>query len=281
MAELTLTNRRHFEALTSNQGLNKLTENPCQLLDFSLLVLGDGQTYTADSGDEEIMAVVLGGKCTVQAGSATFERIGKRPNVFSGKPYAVYIPPATAFTIAGVEGVEVALCHAKAKSGVAVPQPFLVVPGEIESGIWGAANFSRTFHSVLVDTQQPVHRLIVGETFTPSGNWSTYPPHKHEKEIPGKEVFMEEMYYFRVSDLNGWGLLKHYTDDKDIDTVYTVQTNTIAKLDRGYHTYVSAPGYTGYYLWFLAGDHRNQNPQVDPRLTWINNTVPMLRQLGG
>jgi 5-deoxy-glucuronate isomerase len=58
-----------------------------------------------------------------------------------------------------------------------------------------------------------------------------------------------------------------YTDDKSIDTVYTVRDNTIAKLDRGYHTYVSALGYTGYYLWFLAGDHCNQNPMVDPNLS--------------
>lgn len=78
----------------------------------------------------------------------------------------------------------------------------------------------------------------------------------------------------------GGGLLKHYTDDKMLDTIYTVRDNTIAKLDRGYHTYVSAPGYTGYYLWFLAGDHRNQNPMVDPDLAWLGKTVPMLRQLG-
>jgi 5-deoxy-glucuronate isomerase len=281
MADLTLTNSRHFEALGSENGLNVLTENPCKLLNFGLLKLGSGQSYNANSGEDEIMAVVLGGKCSIRAGSASFENIGKRPNVFSGKPYSVYIPPATDFTVTGSSNVEVALCYARTKTGQAAPPPFLVKPAEVETGTWGAANFSRNFHSILVETDQPVHRLIVGETYTPSGNWSTYPPHKHEQEIPGKEVFMEEIYYFRVNGPDGWGLLKHYTDDKQIDTVYTVRDNTIAKLDIGYHTYVSAPGYGAYYLWFLAGDHRNQNPQVDPRLAWVNSAVPMLRQLGG
>lgn len=91
------------------------------------------------------------------------------------------------------------------KANLPAPGGFLITPDQVETGTWGAANFSRTFHSVLVDTDQPVHRLIVGETFTPSGNWSTYPPHKHEKEVPGKEVFMEEFYFFKVNTPDGWG----------------------------------------------------------------------------
>jgi 5-deoxy-glucuronate isomerase len=272
----------HFEMLGREWGVNTISENPCKLLNFTLLRLQKDQAYTAHSGGDEIMAVVLGGRCTVRVG-ALDEQIGKRPNVFGGKPHSVYIPPQTEFTFTGSGDCEIALCHAAAYTDRAAPQPFIVRPEQVESGIWGAANFSRTFHAVLVDTDQPVHRLIVGETFTPSGNWSTYPPHKHEQEIPGKEVWMEEFYYFRVNTPDGFGLLKHYTDDQaddPIDTVYTVRDNSILKIDRGYHTYVSAPGYTGYYLWFLAGNHRVQNPQVDPALGWVNKTVPMLKQLG-
>jgi 5-deoxy-glucuronate isomerase len=275
-------NNKYFEELGRESGLNPVKENPCKLLDFNLLKLANGEEFTANSANNEVMAVILGGKCSIAAGEKVFENIGKRPNVFSGKPYAVYIPANTAFRVLSPKSgaVEVALCYATVKSGVASPAPFLVTPEQVENGIWGAANFSRTFHSVLVETEQPVHRLIVGETFTPSGHWSTYPPHKHEQEIPGKEVFMEEFYYFRISAPEGWGLLKHYTDDGAIDNVYTVRDNSLLKVSRGYHTYVSAPGYTGYYLWFLAGEHRNQNPMVDPNLAWVNKTVPMLKQLG-
>lgn len=276
------THSQYFETIGQESGLNTVKDNPCKLLDFGLLKLEDGQEFSDNSREDEIMAVVLGGKCTITAGNATFENIGQRPNVFGGKPYAVYIPPATAFSVVGPDSgkVEVALCKAKAKTGMLGTAPFLVRPEQVESGTWGAANFSRTFHSVLVETDQPVHRLIVGETFTPSGHWSTYPPHKHEQEVPGKEVFMEEFYYFRSSAPEGWGLLKHYSDDKTIDNTYTVRDNTLFKASRGYHTYVEAPGYTGYYLWFLAGDHRNQNPQVDPDLAWVQKNVPVLRQMG-
>lgn len=282
--ERKMTNQtQFFEALGKENGLNRVKDNPCKLLDFGLLKLAAGDEWQGNSDGEEIMAVILGGKCTITVGNEAFENIGKRPNVFGGKPYAVYIPPASSFSVtAAIGSVEVALCHAKAKENApAILTPFLVKPEQVESGIWGAANFSRTFHAVLVDNvEQPVQRLIVGETFTPSGNWSTYPPHKHEDEVPGQEVFMEEFYYFKSSAPEGFGLLKHYTEDGSIDNVYTVRDNTILKVNRGYHTYVQAPGYTGYYLWFLAGEHRVQNPASDPRLAWVQKTVPMLKQLG-
>jgi 5-deoxy-glucuronate isomerase len=273
--------KQYFEAIGNANGLNGVKDNPCKLLDFGLLKLAAGESWHADSNGEEVMAVILGGQCTIEAGTQTFENIGKRPNVFAGKPYAVYVPPATRYSVTAGKGkVEVALCKAKAKDGQSAPAPFLIKPEGVESGIWGAANFSRTFHNVLVETEQPVHRLIVGETFTPSGNWSTYPPHKHEQEVAGQEVFMEEFYYFKSSAPEGFGLLKHYTEDGSIDNVYTVRDNTLLKVNKGYHTYVEAPGYTGYYLWFLAGDHRTQNPAIDTRLAWVQKTVPMLKQLG-
>lgn len=271
----------HFEHLTREPGTNGLAENPCKLLDFSFLRLPDHHSHAGNSGEWEILAVILGGRCSATLGNKHHERIGARGNVFGGRPHALYIPPGTDFQFTGIGTVEIALCMARAKPGVTAPESFLITPDQVSGGVWGAANFTRNFHALLVDTDKPVHRLIVGETFTPSGNWSTYPPHKHEQELPGKEVFMEEMYYFRVDAPDGFGLLKHYTDDKSIDTVYTVRDHSICKIDRGYHTYVSAPGYTGYYLWFLAGDHRTQNAFTDPSLGWVGKAVPMLRQLGG
>jgi 5-deoxy-glucuronate isomerase len=281
MTSVIVSENLHFEHLSKDWGHNGLTANPCKLLDFSLLRLQNGQITEGNSGEQEILAVILGGKCAATSGDQRYEKIGARPNVFSGKPYGVYIPPETDYSFTGIGNVEIAFCMAARKPDQASSAPFLITPEQVSGGVWGAANFSRNFHGVLVETEQPIHRLIVGETFTPSGNWSTYPPHKHEQEVPGKEVYMEEIYYFRVDAPDGFGLLKHYTDDKSIDTVYTVRDNSICKLERGYHTYVSAPGYTGYYLWFLAGEHRNQNAAVDPGLAWVGKAVPMLRQAGG
>src|SRR5690242_9962102 len=110
----------YFETIGNENGLNSVKENPCKLLDFGFLKLEAGQEFEDNSAENEIMAVVLGGRCSITIGDATFENIGKRPDVFSGKPYAVYIPAATAFSISGPDSgeVEVALCKAKAKAGL-------------------------------------------------------------------------------------------------------------------------------------------------------------------
>jgi 5-deoxy-glucuronate isomerase len=267
----------YFTALKTNSGVNSLDTNPCNLLDFQLVVLADGQTVNGSTGKREALAILLGGKATVTAGNQTFERIGARPNVFSGKPHSVYLPANTDYSLTGVGKVEIALVSAPSDLQT---EPYLIQPEQVANGRWGAANFSRNFHKILTQDSQPdlpARRLIVGETFTPSGNWSTYPAHKHEKE-EGGEVFHEEMYFFKVSPANGFGVVRHYGDGYEDN--HTVRDNTILMMPHGYHTYVGAPGFNSYYLWFLAGDHRTQGVSADPDTGWVNNTVPMLRELG-
>lgn len=270
---------KYFTKVPFQTGLNKLDNNPCKLLDFNLLVLPAGQNYSGSTGDREVLAVILGGKATFSAGGKRFEKVGKRPNVFSGKPHCVYLPCGVDYTISAVSGVEIALTSAPSDLKA---EPYVITPEQVNSGVWGAANFSRNYNEILTATQQPdmpAKRLIVGETFTPGGNWSTYPPHKHEEEKGAVEAFHEEMYYFRVSAPEGFGILRHY--GADYEENLTVRDNTIMMAPDGYHTYVCAPGYTSYYLWFLAGEHRMQAVKVDPELAWINKTLPMLKQLGG
>src|SRR5947209_13402973 len=105
----------YFESLGNRAGLNPVTENPCNLLDFGLVKLEACTEYSANSTETEIMAVILGGKGTITVGSTSFENIGQRPNVFSGKPFSVYIPPASSFAIKASPGspLEVALCSAR------------------------------------------------------------------------------------------------------------------------------------------------------------------------
>ncbi len=268
----------YFAKVESKPGLNALPHNPCNLLNFELLVLPAGETYQAETGGREVLAVILGGKATFEVAGKRFEKVGGRPNVFMGKPHSVYLPCGTNFSIRAEGPVEVGLCSAPSEL---TAEPYVIEPGKVNTGVWGAANYSRNYHEILTATQQPdmaARRLIVGETFTPSGHWSTYPPHKHEEE-KGPEAFHEEMYFFRVSSPEGFGILHHY-DRKDFEENYTVRNNTILMAPRGYHTYVGAPGYNSYYLWMLAGDHRNQGVTVDPDLAWLNKAVPMLKDLG-
>jgi 5-deoxy-glucuronate isomerase len=137
-------------------------------------------------------------------------------------------------------------------------------------------NFTRYFRKILVHGDgRSASKIIVGETITPSGNWSTYPPHKHEKN-EGGEVFHEEMYYFRNASSDGYGLAQHYSPERDYDNTYRVDDDTLLSMPHGYHTYVAAPGSSSYYLWFLAGDGRMQGTSFDPKLGWVQKTVGML-----
>lgn len=270
---------KYHAYLTADQGINLPPTNPCKLLDFRFLKLGAGETYQAESGETEILAVILGGKASFEINGARFGVIGGRPNVFSGKPHSVYIPAGAKYSIQAEGAVEIALPSAPSDLNVA---PYVIAPAQVANGTWGAANFARHYHQILTLASQPelpARRLIVGETFTPSGNWSTFPPHKHQVDNLPREAYHEEMYYFRVNPADGFGICHYYNEEGEEEN-FTVRDNSIHMMPRGYHTVVSAPGYTTYYLWFLAGNQRVQGAVEDPVLGWVSRTVPMLKELG-
>jgi len=268
----------YFESVPSAAGLNRLPSNPFKLLDFNYLILADGAKFKGSTGNREFCAVLLGGKSTFTVNGQTLGNVGSRPNVFSGKPHSVYIPCGSDYTVTAHGRVEVGLVSAPSDLRTA---PYVIGPDKVTTGVWGAANFTRNFHQILTLAGQPelpAQRLIVGETYTPSGNWSTFPPHRHEKEDLPREAYHEELYFFKVSPPDGFGITRYYNDE--VDTGYIVRDNTILMAPKGYHTVVSAPGYMTYYLWALAGNHRIQATADDPTLSWVSRTVPMLKALG-
>jgi 5-deoxy-glucuronate isomerase len=270
---------KYFGFVEKERGLNELEVNPCDLLNFARLYLGSSKSYATHSRDQEIVIVILGGTCNIKIANKTFENIGKRKNVFQGAPYAVYVPCNHRVEIKSNEDceLEAAICYASSNLQT---EPYLILPQEVIKGKWGASNFSRTYHKILTEeSNRPAQRLIVGETYTPSGNWSTFPPHKHEVDNLPEEAYMEEIYFFKVDPVEGFGLAKHYTDDRSIDSVYTVKNDAILLMPKGYHTVVSAPGYITYYLWVLAGNHRRQAPVADPSLRWVSKTTSIIKNI--
>jgi 5-deoxy-glucuronate isomerase len=270
---------KYFASLGTEPGLNALPHNPCKLLGFDLLDLPAGGQFSGNTGDHEVLAVLLGGKASFEAGSKRFERVGGRPNVFAGKPHSVYLPAGVDYMIHAEGPVQIGLTSAPSDLDT---EPYVIGPERVANGVWGAANFTRRFHQILTQVAQPdlpARRLIVGETFTPSGNWSTYPPHKHEIDDLPREAYHEEMYFFKVAPADGFGICHYYNSLGEAEN-FTVRDNTIMMAPFGYHTVVSAPGYMTYYLWFLAGEHRVQATVDDPTLGWVSRTVSMLKELG-
>jgi len=269
---------KYFASLDTEQGLNTLPYNPCGLLGFDLLALPAGERFASRTGTREVLAVILGGKATFEVTGKRFEKVGGRPNVFAGKPYSVYLPAGVEYTITAEGPVQIGMTSAPSDLET---EPYAITPTQVTNGVWGAANFKRYYHQILTLAGQPdlpARRLMVGETFTPSGNWSTYPPHRHEVDDLPREAFHEEMYFFKVHPADGFGIC-HYYNDQGEEENFTVRDNTIMMAPAGYHTVVSAPGYTTYYLWFLAGEHRVQATMDDPALGWVGRTVAMLKEL--
>jgi 5-deoxy-glucuronate isomerase len=87
------------------------------------------------------------------------------------------------------------------------------------------------------------------------------------------------MYYFRVNPPGGFGISRVYTDE-GYEENFTARDHGVQMMPEGYHTVVSAPGYTTYYLWFLAGTQRTQGAREDATLAWVGQTVPTLRSVG-
>jgi 5-deoxy-glucuronate isomerase len=200
--------------------------------------------------------------------------------VFKGLPYALYLPIETMFTVRAETDCELALCFCRAE--VKFPGR-LVTPDEVEVEIRGGGNATRQINHIL-KPEFPAQRLLVVEVYTPSGNWSSYPPHKHDVHNPPAEVDLEEIYYYKVSHPDGYAIQKVYTPDRRIDSTLTVRDGELVLIPEGYHPVVAAHGYDVYYLNALAGSARSMAASDDPAYAWVRETwsekdprVPVVR----
>lgn len=229
--------------------------------------------WAFETGEEEAVLDIFGGLCTVNisgdAGEAIFPVIGGRPNVFASRPTMVYIPKGTHVRLyAESPHFEAVLVSAHART---VYPPALIHAEETQSRIVGKDNWQRTVVTGVGDNVK-ADRLIVGETINPPGNWSSAPPHKHDRYGEG-EVPMEEVYLYKLDPPQGFGLQRVYTapgDPDPIEVTYAVRDGDAVVLPRGYHPVVAAPGYRLFYLWALAGEERRYGAwSDDPEHAWI------------
>jgi 5-deoxy-glucuronate isomerase len=149
----------------------------------------------------------------------------------------------------------------------------IIVPGECGFEIRGGGNATRQIVDVMPPSF-PAHRLLVCEVYTPSGNWSSYPPHKHDVDEPPVEVALEETYYYRFRDPHAYGIQRLYEPGDGDERVFTVRDGDLALIRRGYHPFVSAHGYDAYYLNMLAGTRRSMAASDDPRYAALRGRWP-------
>jgi 5-deoxy-glucuronate isomerase len=237
-------------------------------LSFSVRKMAAAQKYEATIADVELAIVVLGGICSVTSSAGSWQRIGGRATVFDGLPYTLYLPPGTSFAIAADTDCELAFCYCKAEQ---MHPARLVTPDQVGIEIRGGGNATRQINS-MIPPAFPAHRLIVVEVFTPAGNWSSFPPHKHDVHNPPAEVDLDEIYYFRVDRPEGFAIQRVYTADRRIDETITVRDGEIVLIPEGYHPVVAAHGYNVYYLNLLAGSARSLAASDHPDYAWVRQT---------
>ena len=234
-----------------------------QYLSFRVIALAPGELIEADTAGSEIAIVPLAGSGWFRFGGAT-HRVARR-DVFSEVPHVAYLPPRTAYAIGAERAFEVAIGSAPATGRYPAR---LYSPDELPTFVRGGANASRGV-TVTLDPTFPSERLIAYEIVTPSGNWSSFPPHRHDGRFG--TTYHEESYYYRLSPADGFAIQRLYTRDTDLDVSIAVGDGDLVLVHEGYHTVATAPGTNAWYLNFLAGETKPVTQLNDPAYDWIVN----------
>jgi 5-deoxy-glucuronate isomerase len=247
-------------------------------MSFFVRRLQPGDVFETRTQDEEAAFVILGGTCVADWGSGPTS-VGKRKDVFDGLPYTLYLPAQNQVRFTAQTFCEIAECRVPSTARL---QPKLVAPGDVATGPRGGENASRQIVDV-ISPAFPADRLMVIEVYTPGGNWSSYPPHKHDVHNPPSEVDLDEIYYYRIK--NDGFALQHLYGGEDPELVVKARDGDAVLVRNGYHTVVAGPGYDVYYLNFLAGSSRALSVTEDVQHAWIRSTwketdprVPIVRE---
>jgi len=239
-----------------------------EYLTFRVRQMLRGEKFSSEMGAAELGLVILGGRCSVESTAGSWFDFGSRAHVFDGMPTALYLPIETAFTVTAETDCEIALCFSRAEEKYPA---HLITPDEVEIEVRGGANATRQINHIL-KPEFPAHRLLLVEVYTPSGNWSSYPPHKHDVHSPPGEVDLEEIYYYKVDRPEGYAIQRIYTTDGRIDQTLTVRDGELVLIPEGYHPVVAAHGYNIYYLNALAGSAHSMAASDDPAYAWVRGS---------
>ncbi len=234
-------------------------------LSFRVLRLQLGETITDETGGLEVALLLQEGRLTVQAGGRNFTLA--RADVFTELPHLLYLPPGTPYTLRADTACTVALGGAPAEGRLPLR---LFTPGEMRVEMRGGANAIRQVTHAL-GPDLPAERLLIYEVYTPSGNWSGWPPHRHDGQLGS--LYIEESYHYRVTPTEGWAVHRNYSPEDGEDELILARDGDLVLARRGYHPVAAAPGSNVYYLNFMAGDalmdERRTSPVDEAAWAWM------------
>lgn len=243
------------------------------LLNMVALRLDKGGQFEIEIADYEYLAVILGGRCHIRTSRGDFLDVGRRPDVFRGLPYAIYLPRQTEFAIEALsDGLEVASCWAP----TTIDRPVtLVTPQQVQTQVQGGGRtaYQRT---LLAPPLFQSHHILAFEMYIPGGNWAPYPPHKHEGEQRGpdgslQEADLDALYFYKFDHPESRAMQRISSVDGLIDIALTPGMHDIVIHAGGYTTIASPPESAVYTLCFMAGSSTQFAAREDPRLSWMHD----------
>jgi 5-deoxy-glucuronate isomerase len=241
---------------------------------FAVHQLHAGQGFERPPDAQESAVIVAEGSAGIGAGAQRWGSLGSRTSVFDGPPPpVVLVRPGEAVQVSA-ESAATVLVAAAPTAGPGVPTR-LLEPATRRVEQRGSGNTARTIHHLL-PPDEPAAQLILVEVFTPGGNWSSYPPHKHDTEAPPAEALLEELYWYRFAKpAQAFAFARVYTPDRDLDQSLAPMDGDVVLVPRGYHPVGMPAGYDGYYLNVMAGPNRVWAFTVDPDHAWLMDWTPI------
>lgn len=247
-------------------------------LSFESRPIPSGGLRLVGLADHETCVVVQSGHNVVVTDDGRMKwKLPGRESVFDDLPSALWLPYGRALTISverppasGAAAITVSRAPRSGRDGVAA-QPILIVPRDVVVESRGAGNATRQISHIIAPSF-PADRLEVVEVHTPSGNWSSWPPHKHDvDDMPGEAV-LEEIYHYRFRRTAAWAVQRVYRPDRSRDALFEVRDGDVVIVPDGYHPFSATHGDDAYYLNALAGDRRTMACSFDPDLDWVRAT---------
>jgi 5-deoxy-glucuronate isomerase len=234
---------------------------------FEVYKVEQGKTFEKESHELEMAVVLLSGKANAVTKNQTWKNIGQRMSVFDKTAaYTIYVSSDDVIRLEALTDLEIAVCTAPSKGTY---ESRLIRPEDVEVLKRGYGHLEREIHNILPG-DKPADSLFIFEVFTPDGNWSSYPPHKHDEDNLPHEAYLEETYYFKTNPADsGFAIQRVYTDNRSLDEAIVVRDGDLVIVPKGYHPVSNPPGYDLYYLNVMAGPVREWKFTNDRDHEWL------------
>ena len=231
---------------------------------FSLYRLRAGEKAAEPTGTNEVILVMVEGKAQITAAGQDWGVLG---DVFEKTPpHCLYVPNDSDWSLVAQTDCTVAVCAAPGKSGHG---PRKIGPDGITLTQRGEGNNTRFINNIAMEAEDYCDSLLVTEVFTPAGNWSSYPSHRHDEDDYPNITYLEETYYHRINPAQGFALQRVYTEDGNLDEVMAVKDHDVVLVPRGHHPCGAPHGFELYYLNVMAGPLRKWRFQADPAVDFL------------